>query len=307
MLKNYLKIAWRNLFRNKIYSIINIAGLSIGMAMTLLIGLWIADEFSVNKNFAHYYRIVKVMLNSTHGGMTQTSSALPVPVARELKTKYASDFKNLTVFTWADEHVLSYGNTKLLVTGGHYAEPDIVPMLSMKMIRGGKDALDHVGSLLIDQSTAKSLFGNAEPMNKVVNVNNTRTYKITGVFEDFPLSSAFSGAHFMMPFSEFFMDYPDAKGLETNGFFGNVEIYARLQDQADLDKISAKLKPIFNGHGREDKPELILHPMSKWHLYADFNNGKNTGGAIEYIKMFAVIGVFVLLLACINFMNLSTA
>ena len=138
MFKNYLKIAWRNLFRNKVYSIINIAGLSIGMAMTLLIGLWITDEFSVNKNFAHYDRIVRVMLNSTHGGITQTSTALPVPVARELKTKYASDFKNVTVMTWADEHVLSYGNTKLLVTGGHYAEPDIIPMLSMKMIRGEK-------------------------------------------------------------------------------------------------------------------------------------------------------------------------
>ncbi len=307
MFKNYLKIAWRNLFRNKIYSIINIAGLSIGMAMTLLIGLWITDETSANKNFAHYDRIVKVMLNSSHGGITQTSSALPVPVATELKTKYASDFKDVTVFTGADEHVLTYGNTKLLVTGGHYAEPDIIPMLSMKMIRGGKDALDHVGSLLIDQSTAKSLFGNAEPMNKVVNVNNTRTYKITGVFEDFPLSSNFSGAHFMMPFSEFVMDYPDAKEMLTSWAFGNLEIYARLQDQADLDKVSAKLKPIFNGHGREDKPALLLHPMSKWHLYADFNDGKNTGGAIEYIKMFTVIGIFVLLLACINFMNLSTA
>jgi putative ABC transport system permease protein len=307
MFKNYLKIAWRNLFRNKVYSIINIAGLSIGMAMTLLIGLWIADEFSFNKNFTHYDRIVHVMLNSTNAGMTQTSVALPVPVARELKTKYASDFKNVTVFTWADEHVLVYGNTKLLVTGGHYADPDIIPMLSMKMIRGGKDALDHVGSLLVDQSTAKCLFGNADPMNKVVNVNNTRPYKITGVFEDFPLSSNFYGAHFMMPFSEFVMDYPDAKEMMTSWAFGNLEIYARLQDQADLDKISAKLKPLFNGHGREDKAELILHPMSKWHLYADFNNGKNTGGAIEYIKMFALIGMFVLLLACINFMNLSTA
>ena len=307
MFKNYLKIAWRNLFRNRVYSIINIAGLSIGMAMALLIGLWITDEFSVNKNFAHYDRVVHVMLNSTNGGTTQTSVALPVPVARELKTKYASDFKNVTVFTWADEHVLSYGKTKLLITGGHYADPDIIPMLSMKMIRGGQDALDHAGSLLIDQSTAKSLFGNAEPMNKVVNVNNTKTYKITGVFEDFPLSSAFSGAHYMMPFSEYVIDYPDSKEIVTSWAVGNMEIYAQLQDQADLDKVSAKLKPIFNGHGREDKPALVLHPMSKWHLYADFNNGKNTGGAIEYIKMFALIGFFVLLLACINFMNLSTA
>ena len=307
MFKNYLKIAWRNLFRNKVYSIINIAGLSIGMAMALLIGLWIADEFSVNKNFTHYDRIVHVMLNSTNGGTTQTTVALPAPVSKELKTKFASDFKNVTVFTWADEHVLSYGKTKLLITGGHYAEPDIIPMLSMKMIRGGKDALDHEGSLLIDQSTAKSLFGNAEPMNKVVNVNNTKTYKITGVFEDFPLSSNFSGAHFMMPFSDYATDYPDAKEMVTSWSAGNMEIYAQLQDQADLDKVSAKLKSIFKGHGRDDKPALVLHPMSKWHLYADFNNGKNTGGAIEYVKMFALIGFFVLLLACINFMNLSTA
>src|ERR1700733_5155570 len=102
MFKNYLKIAWRNLFRNKVYSIINIAGLSIGMAMALLIGLWITDELNVNKNFAHYDRVVGVMMNTTQGGTTQTSSALPVPVAQELKTKYASDFKFVTVYTWAD-------------------------------------------------------------------------------------------------------------------------------------------------------------------------------------------------------------
>ncbi len=307
MFTNYFKIAWRNLFRNKTYSIINIASLSIGMAMTLLIGLWIADEFSVNKNFAHYDRIVKVMMNSTHAGITQTSPALPVPLASELKTKYGSDFKQVSVMTWADEHVLTYGHTKVLITGGHYADPDIIPMLSMKIIRGGNDALDHTGSLLIDQFTAKSLFGNADPMNKVVNVNNTRTYKISGVFEDFPLSSAFSGAHYIMPFSQFLSDYPEAKDMMTSWAFGNIEIYARLQDQADINKVTAKLKPIFNGHGHDDKAELLLHPMSKWHLYVDFSNGVNSGGAIEYIKMFAVIGLFVLLLACINFMNLSTA
>src|SRR6476660_6249741 len=193
MFKNYFRIAWLNLFRNKIYSAINIIGLSIGMAMALLIGLWIADEFNVNKNFTHYDRIVRVMLNSTHGGITQSTNGLPVPLANELRTKYASDFNGVTVMTWANEHVLSFGDVKLLVTGGHYAEPDIINILSMKMIMGGKDALDHPGSLLIDQSTAKGLFGNADPMNKMVKVNNTLTEKISGVFEDFPLSSAFSG------------------------------------------------------------------------------------------------------------------
>lgn len=307
MIKNYFKIAWRNLFRNKVYSIINIAGLSIGMAMALLIGLWIADEFNANKNFTNYDLLARVMLNSTHGGQTQTNGAIPIPVAKELKTKFASDFKGLTVMTYADEHVLSYCNTKLLVTGGHYADPDIIQMFSMKMIRGGKDALDRPGSLLIDRSTAKSLFGNIDPMGKMVNVNNKQAYKISGVFEDFPPSAYFSGAHYYMPFSQMTTDYPDMKGMETNWTFGNLDIYARLQDQSDLNKISSKIKSILNGHGRDDKPELLLHPMSKWHLYADFKDGKNAGGTIEYVRMFAVIGVFVLLLACINFMNLSTA
>jgi ABC-type antimicrobial peptide transport system permease subunit len=307
MFKNYFKIAMRNLFRNKIYSAINIIGLSLGMAMALLIGLWIADEFSVNKSFAHYDQIVRVMLNSTNGGTTQTTTGLPVPVVNELRTKYASDFNGVTVMTWANEHVLSFGDVKLLVTGGHYADPDIIQILSMKMVSGGKDALDHPGSLLIDQSTAKSLFGNKDPMNKIVKVNNTRTYKISGVFEDFPLSSAFSGAHYYMPFSEAFTEDPGWKEVETNWSRDVLEVYARLQDHVDLDKASAKVKTLLNGHGRTDQPELLLHPMSKWHLYADFKNGKNAGGAIEYIKMFALIGLFVLLLACINFMNLSTA
>ncbi|HEY2350228.1 MAG TPA: ABC transporter permease, partial [Puia sp.] len=307
MFKNYLKIAWRNLFRNKVYSIINITGLSIGMAMALLIGLWIADEWNANKNFSHYDRIVRVLVNTNGGGETQTASGVPWPVAFELRSKFSSDIKRVTILTPADEHVLVYGNTKLLITGGHYADPEIIQILSMKMIHGGKDALDNTGSLLIDQSTAKALFANADPMGKLVNVNNKKAYKVSGVFEDFPLSSEFSGAHFYMTTAETFLDFPDMKGLESNWGWGGLEIYAQLQDNTDLEKISAKIKNLMKGHGRNDHPELILHPMSKWHLYADFKDGKNTGGAIEYIKMFAVIGGFVLLLACINFMNLSTA
>src|SRR5205085_9993897 len=116
--------------------------------------------------------------------------------------------------------------------------------------------------------------------------------------------------HYYIPFSQMFTDYPDMKGVENNWTLdgpAGLEVYARLQDNVDLNKVSAKVKTLLNGHGRTDQPELLLYPMSKWHLYADFKDGKNVGGAIEYIKMFALIGFFVLLLACINFMNLSTA
>src|ERR1700733_12711753 len=133
MFKNYLKIAWRNLTRNKVYSTINILGLALGMAVALLIVLWVADELNVNKNFAHNDRVVNVLANVAHEGRTDTWNNMPIPLATELKTKYASDFKAVGMMSDPGGHVLAFRDTKIGKEGNRFATPEMIGILSLKM------------------------------------------------------------------------------------------------------------------------------------------------------------------------------
>jgi putative ABC transport system permease protein len=307
MIKNYFKIAWRNLQRNKVYSAINIIGLSLGMAVALLIGLWVADELNVNRNFDNYDRIVRVMENSSQSGHTWTTTYLPLALAIELQTKYASDFKAVAMMSSNSGHILASGETSLGSDGCRYVNPEFLDMLSLHMIRGDHHALDAPAAMIIDQSLATALFGKTDPLNKAVKIDNQQTLRVTGVYEDLPHNGEFNKLHFMFSWAQLLADEPRIKELGDKWGIGAFEIFAQLQDHVDLDKLSAKIRPAMDGHGLTDHPEVLLHPMSRWHLYGEFNEGKNTGGAIEFVKMFGLIGLFVLMLACINFMNLSTA
>jgi putative ABC transport system permease protein len=317
MFKNYFKIAWRNLFRNKTYSIINITGLALGLAMVLLIALWINDELNVNKNFKNYDRIVRVMVNSIQNGQVESHLDAPAPLATEILSKMGSDFKAVSRVVYTDHSGLSYGKTKLEKTGSLYVDPQMMGILSLQMIQGGPQALNEVSSMIIDRTLAHELFGKEDPMNKIVQLENKQNVRITGVYEDIPSPAEFSWIHYIMNWDQQWVDHPEylLKPPEQPDWIlyqdrwdiGYVNLFALLQDNADFEKVSARIKPLLNGHGRKDHPELLLHPMSKWHLFADFKGGKNAGGTIEFVKMFSLIGFFVLLLACINFMNLSTA
>ncbi len=307
MIKNYFNIAWRNLQRNKGYSAINIVGLSLGMAVALLIGLWVADELNVNKNFAHYDRVVRVMKNTTEGGHTWTDIYVPMALAVELRTNYKADIKAVAMMSANSGHILASGETSLGSDGCRYVEPEFLDLLPLQMIRGDHHALDGPGAMIIDRSLATALFGKTDPLNKPVKIDNQQTLRVTGVYEDLPRNGEFNKLHFMFSWVQFLADEPRLGELAGNWQMPNFEIFTQVQDHADLDKLSAKLRPLLNGHGLKGNSEVLLHPMSRWHLHGEFTEGKNTGGSIEFVKMFGLIGFFVLLLACINFMNLSTA
>jgi putative ABC transport system permease protein len=306
MIRNYFKIAWRNLIKNKGYSLINISGLAIGMGIVLLIGLWIGDEITYNKSFGNYDRLVKVEQNSTHGGNILTYTSVPIPLSDELRTKYGADFKQVVMTSFNDTHTLAFGD-KLLNKSGMFAQPEIVDLLTLKMIRGSRAALNDPSSLLISQSLATAIFGQEDPINKSLKLDNKRGLKVAGVFEDFPYNSEFRETGFLAPWAYYEADQPSVKTAGSQWFNNGFQIYAQLQDQTDINTLGAKIKGALKGHDRKDKPEVVLYPMSRWHLYDEFKNGINTGGAIQFVWMFGIIGAFVLLLACINFMNLSTA
>ena len=311
MIKNYFKIAWRNIVKSKGYSAINIGGLAVGMAVAMLIGLWIYDELSFNKQFKNEKRIAQVIQNVTNNGETDTWHNVPFPLGEELRKSYADDFKNVVMTTGADEHILSF-NEKRLTTSGGYFEPGIVEMLSLEMLKGNGNRLKDPSSILLSQSSAKAFFGKEEAIGKVLKIDNKLTVKVAGIYDDLPINSSFGALKFIAPW-QLFATSNNLKN-ETNPWRCNCYTsYAQIADNAnmDMDKVSAKIKDAKIKKVNEDevyhKPELFLFPMGNWHLYAEFKNGRNTGGGIQYVWLFGIIGMFVLLLACINFMNLSTA
>jgi len=309
MLQNYFKTAWRNLGKSKMHSFINIAGLSIGMAVAILIGLWMYDELSFDKSFKNYNRIAQVIQNVSNNGEVQTWRGVPYPLADELRKNYGGDFKHIVMSIDWGEHLLNCNEKKLKQTGAFF-EKDAPEMFSLKMVNGTQ-SLSDPASILLSQSAAKAWFGNEDPLNKMIKIDDRPAVKVTGVYKDFPKNSTFSGLDFISTWDFLYNNDEGLRTMQDPWRPNFVSLFVELNDNADFAKASerirdAKLKRV-NPQLQKKKPALFLHPMSDWHLYSEFKNGVNTGGAIQYVWMFGIIGAFVLLLACINFMNLSTA
>ncbi len=310
MIKNYLKIAWRNLVKNKASSFINIGGLAVGMAVAMLIGLWIWDELSFNKYHQNYDRIAQVMQKKTYNGTITTGVPTSLPVEAELRKSYGSNFKHIAAAFWTGNHVLIVGDKKISYPGTYVGE-ELPEMLSLKMLKGTRNGLKGPSSMLISQSVAKALFGNADPIGRSINYDNQGGLLVSGVYQDLPSSSTFHNLAFMAPWDYFVTTQDWLKRAATDWGEDSFQVYVQIADHADMAGVSAKIKDIKLKNGgpveAKMKPQLFLQPMSKWHLYSEFKNGVNTGGGIQYVWLFGIIGLFVLLLACINFMNLSTA
>jgi putative ABC transport system permease protein len=311
MLKNYIKIAWRSLRTNKLLSFINIAGLAVGMAVVMLIGLWIWDETSYNKNFEHYDHITRVM-QSINGNDRRlfTQRQVPMPLADELRNLYGNDFQQVVLSTGSNEHVLALGDKKITQTG-RFMEPAAADMLSLKMLAGHHDALQEPLNVLLSESTAKALFGasGAEVINKTIRLDDTANVRVAGIYADLPDNSDFNDLAFLAPFDLLVSISDHAKNAKTQWGNNAGEIFAVLKPNVDPTRESAKIKTIVNPHepSKAFYASVLLHPMSRWHLYSEFKDGINTGGRIQFVWLFGSIGGIILLLACINFMNLSTA
>jgi len=313
MIKNYFKIAWRNLLRNKASSLINIGGLAVGMAVAMLIGLWIWDEVSYDSGFKNEARIAQVMDNSWVNNETETTSASALPLAPALRNNYGSSFKHVIITSWTNDHILTYGDKKV-VKKGNYMEPAITDMLSLTMVKGTAASLNDPASVILSQSTAEAIFGDADPINKVIVIDKQLNAKVTGVYEDLPVNSSFGDLTFIAPWQMLAIDQKYATRFNNPWGASWFQTFVQIADNADMNQVSAKIKNVklnaLTGLHNADaryRSLLFLHPMNKWYLYGEFKNGINTGGRIQYVWLFGIIGVFVLLLACINFMNLSTA
>ena len=184
-------------------------------------------------------------------------------------------------------------------------------MLSLKMVHGSRDGLNEMNSILLSESVAKTYFNNENPIGKVFRIDNAVDVKVTGVYEDFPYNSSFRDMTFILPWSLYLSQNKWVTEMEDPWDSNFTRTFAMINTEADMEKVSTKIKDVklnkVRDEGRRYNPAMFLHPMRKWHLYSDFKNGVNTGGQIDNVWLFSTIGIFVLILACINFMNLSTA
>ena len=312
MFRNYFKTAWRSLLKNRLSSFINIGGLSIGMAVAMLIACWIYNEWAFDRQFDNYSRIAQVweMYPSKH----QAQAQLPALVADELRAKYGSNFKRVVSSSQTREHVLAFGEKKL-TKNGNFIEPAGLEMLALPMLQGSRSGLKDPHSIILSASLAEALFGGADPVGQILSMDDTVSIKVTGVYSDFPYNSTFRDVSFLAPWDLYVTIDPETSNNGRSWGDNNWFTYVQLADNTDMEKVSARIKdikrdndPFIDATGQNrNNFELFLHPMSRWHLYSDFSDGYHAGGRIKYVRLFGLIGVLALLLACINFMNLSTA
>ncbi|QNL51873.1 ABC transporter permease [Olivibacter sp. SDN3] len=310
MIKNYLNATWRNLIKSKGYSALNIGGLAVGMAVVMLIGLWVYDELTFNTYHKNYDHIAQVMQHANFNGKVTTQNANPALMGPELRTKYGSDFKYVVQASWYYSPLLTVGD-KHITQGGIYFEQDAPEMLTLQMLKGTRAGLHSPHSIMLAASAAEALFGKEDPMGKTITLDRSQEVKVTGVYEDLPNNTTFSNVKVILPWTLWLIQNPWAKEMIQPWGSNFTQTFVQVVEKGDLENISAKIRNVKSDNlGDEEKNaewSVFLHPMRKWNLYDEFRNGINTGGGIQYVRLFGLIGSFVLLLACINFMNLATA
>jgi putative ABC transport system permease protein len=310
VLINYLKIAWRNLVKSKFYSVINILGLAAGMAVAMLIAFWIWDEVTYDRYHANHEQLAQVMTTFIdNDGKMGTGEAVCMPIGDELRSKFGSDFKNVSMASWNFGHVLAVDEKKITASG-MWVEPNFPSMFTIRMLKGNINALSDPSTILINASLAKTFFGDADPINKMIRLDNKDNYKVAGVFQDFPHNTSLYNSKLFLPWKKYITTEEWLKNAATQWNNHSWQAFVQVADNINMDKETEKIKNIVMVHKNaktDGREQAVLFPMNKWRLYSDFKDGKAAGGRIQFIWLFSIIGVFVLMLACINFMNLSTA
>jgi putative ABC transport system permease protein len=307
MIKNYLKIAWRNLLRNKFFSAINILGLALGLACSLLILLWVQNELSTDafhKNSPRLYTVYeKQYYDHKIVGQYNTPGVLPAEMKKQIpEIEYATGygFNNKNTFKVGD---------KILKIEGSSADSDYFQMFSYPLIQGNvKTALNTPSSLAISRKTAEEFFGSpAAAMGKTMRFENRKDFIVSAVFENVPAISSYK-FDFLTNWDAFLKDNSWAKEWGNNGPF----TYIQLRADANPVLVQKKITHFLDGLNKEQKKgtfteELYLQRFDEGFLHGDFKDGKFEGGRIEYVRLFSIVAIFILLIACINFMNLTTA
>jgi len=278
-------------------------GLAVGMAVAILIGLWIWDELSFNHYHKNHGRLGEIASIATFNGITNTEEYSSVPIAAVLRNNYPDEIKEASVTKEINAGLL-VGDKKINASG-LWSERAFPFMLSLNMTKGSFSRFGDPSSILISESLAKSLFGNDDPLNKIISINREYNLKVIGVYENPPFNTTFHDVQFLAAWEN-----KNNTGNTHNDDWldHHFQVFVQLQDHANFISLSNKIKNLTKPHIEGGWEVLMVHPMDRWHLYTNFNDpGKGSEGRIQFVRLFGIIGIFVLVLACINFMNLSTA
>ena len=302
MLSNYLLVAWRQLKRHRLYSLINITGLALGMSVAILIGIWVWDELTFNHYHSRHTSLARILSICRVNNEVTVGDYASVPMEAALRSHNPSAFKGLALVSQGG-HVLATQQKKVS-QWGMWAEPAFPAMFSFRMVSGAAMALKDPSSLLLSQYAAQALFGSADALNQMVTVDGQTQMKVGGVFADLPENSQFYGTGVVMAWEN-----KNNRGTTMNDdwYDHHFQLYMELADGVTAADVTARIKDLSKPHMTGGFEELAIQPMDQWHLYNEFRNGKPAGGEIILVRSFMAIGCFILLLACINFMNLSTA
>lgn len=303
MIRNYFKIAFRNIFRNKLSSIVNILGLTFGMGSALLIFLWVNDEMQVDQFHSNVHNLYQVLENQQYGdGRLYTFRATPGPMAPFVKEKYP-EIELAARFTWQVGNLFQAGD-KSFNENGRWTDQDFLQMFSFPMLAGDPTtALKEKNSIVLTEKLARKYFGDEDPLGKIITLNTKDAYQVTGVLADLPKNSSIQ-FDYLLPFERYFED--NKNWIEQWGN-NNIRTYLMLSNGVDLVNFDKKFRHEIKEHNAETNVELFVQPFGEVYLYGEFEEGKQSGGRIEYVRIFFVVAIFVLVIACINFTNLSTA
>ena len=302
MLRNYIKIAWRNIWRNKAFSLTNLLGLTIGMSCTLLILLWVQDELSWDKFHPNHKEVYHIMANREFNGEVNTDIATPFPLSDALRQNFP-EIRNTAMDDYGGDHVIKLGD-KLVKKRGYFTNPDYFKIFRWTFVKGNAaTALSRPENMVITESAATALFGSEDPIGKVVLMDNHANHTISAVVQNPPSNSTIQ-FDFITPF-----DYSSDQARQSGSDWVNsfTKAYVEVQPGTDVDLLGKKITAFMHSRTNNTRTSYFLHPMAKWRLYGEFKDGKNTGGMIAYVKLFTIIALIILVIACVNFMNLSTA
>jgi predicted permease len=301
MLTNYIKIAWRNLLRNKAFSLINIVGLALGMACSLLIGLWVYDELSYDRFLPNHAQIHLVRVNfNFQGKETQTAFATPGPLSEAI-TKDIPQVAAVTKLTWPSDRLIRVGD-RVAKEQGQYASVDFFDVFDIPAVSGNpKSALASLNQIVISQHLADLYFPNEQAIGKSIQLDNDKRFIVGAVLKNLPATST-------LQFDWLINFKAQEEEWQTQWGFNAVQTYLRLKPATTATQAEAAMKGMFRRYTTfNNNEQIILQPITDLHLWGNYENGAPVGGQIEYVRIFGLVALFILLIACINFMNLSTA
>ena len=307
MLQNYIKTAFRNFRRNKGYTFISISGLSVGLACCILILLWVRDEVGMDKFHEKGDRIYMVWRNMVQAsGQINTTSGIPQPLELVLENEY-SEVDQVTLLGWEME-VLVQNNDKIFREKGRYASPEFLQMFSFPFLAGdANSALDDIHSIAISENLAIKYFGTnwreSGALGHTLRIANRQDFKVTGIFKD-PGSNSSLRFDWLLPAQE----YINRNEWVESWYNGGFRILVSLKEGINVEEFTSKIEQEINIHTKYDANEpIFLQKFTDTYLYSKIENGVPAGGRIDYVRILFVVAIFILVIACINFMNLATA